>query len=43
MFIEYVLRVSLSSTRVKRAYRAIVSTSDDVVSGSADGFDVDVR
>jgi len=24
-------------------YKAIVSTSDDVVSGSADGFDVDVR
>ena len=24
-------------------YKAIVSTSDDVVSGSADGFDVDVK
>jgi hypothetical protein len=27
----------------KWTYKAIVSTSDDVVSGSADGFDVDVR
>lgn len=43
MFIEYVLWVSLSNDNLTKAYRAIVSTSDVVVSGSADGFVVDVR
>lgn len=35
--------LAYSGTQWRKTYKAIVSTSDDVVSGSADGFDVDVR